>query len=217
MKLSRHYNSVCVFQVALADSRTLTGTVPNTRTRGWSARSPRAAPGHHTEPETRLWPNGWRSELNINTRRDVHRNKISYSFNFTHFIPNDASLVTWIMCMWNCVLWSITTGGIMFTEYCAVKKIFFFVTLEHKTSHKGKLFKIEIYASSESWINWCMVWTIFVNLESEGAKNLHIDKIIFKVVQIKFLAMHITNQKLSFDIFMVGTLLNIFMEHDLNI
>ncbi len=37
--------------------------------------------------------------------------------------------------------------------------------------------------------------TIFVNLESEGAKNLNIEKIIFKVVPIKFLAMHITNQK----------------------
>ncbi len=38
---------------------------------------------------------------------------------------------------------------------------------------------------------------------------------IFKDVQIKSLAMHITNQKLSFDIFMVGNLLNILMEHDL--
>ncbi len=37
----------------------------------------------------------------------------------------------------------------------------------------------------------------------------------FKVVQIKFLAMHITNQKLSLDIFMVGHLQNIFIEHDL--
>ncbi len=34
---------------------------------------------------------------------------------------------------------------------------------------------------------------------------------------MKFLAMHITNQKLSFDIFTVGNVLNIFMEHDLNI
>ncbi len=42
-------------------------------------------------------------------------------------------------------------------------------------------------------------------------------KIIFKIVQMKFLAMHITNQKLSFDIFTVGNVLNIFMEHDLNI
>ncbi len=48
-------------------------------------------------------------------------------------------------------------------------------------------------------------------------KNLNIEKIIFKVVQMKFLAMHITNQKLSFDIFTVGSLQNIFMEHDLNI
>ncbi len=56
---------------------------------------------------------------------------------------------------------------------------------------------------------------LFENLESEGAKNLNIKKIAFKVVQLKFLAMHITNQKLSFDIFMVGNLQNIFMEHDL--
>ncbi len=48
-------------------------------------------------------------------------------------------------------------------------------------------------------------------------KNLNIEKIIFKVVQMKFLAMHITNQKLSFDIFTLGNVLNIFMEHDLNI
>ncbi len=48
-------------------------------------------------------------------------------------------------------------------------------------------------------------------------QNLNIEKIIFKVVQMKFLAMHITNQKLCFDILMVGNLQNIFMEHDLNI
>ncbi len=46
-------------------------------------------------------------------------------------------------------------------------------------------------------------------------KNLNIEKIIFKDVQMKFLAMHITNQKLSFDIFTVGNVLNIFVEHDL--
>ncbi len=46
-------------------------------------------------------------------------------------------------------------------------------------------------------------------------KNLNIEKIAFKVDQMKFLAMHITNQKLSFDIFTVGNLQNIFMEHDL--
>ncbi len=47
-------------------------------------------------------------------------------------------------------------------------------------------------------------------------KNLNIEKITFKVVQMKFLAMHITNQKLSFDIFTVGNVLNMLMEHDLN-
>ncbi len=46
-------------------------------------------------------------------------------------------------------------------------------------------------------------------------KNLNIEKIIFKVVQMKFLAMHIMTQDLSFDIFTVGNLLNIFMERDL--
>ncbi len=61
---------------------------------------------------------------------------------------------------------------------------FLFVTLEHKTSHKG-------------------------------TSNLNIEKIIFKVVQMKFLAMHITNHKLCFDILMVRNVLNIFMEHDL--
>ncbi len=40
---------------------------------------------------------------------------------------------------------------------------------------------------------------LFENLESEGAKkNLNIEKIV--------LAMHITNQKLTFDIFTVGNL-----------
>ncbi len=46
-------------------------------------------------------------------------------------------------------------------------------------------------------------------------KHQNTEKIAFKVVQIKFLAMHITNQKLSFNIFTVGNLQNIFMEHDL--
>ncbi len=53
-------------------------------------------------------------------------------------------------------------------------------------------------------------------MESEGTKkNLNIEKIAFKVVQIKFLAMHTTNKKNSFVIFTVGNLLNIFMQHDL--
>ncbi len=60
---------------------------------------------------------------------------------------------------------------------------------------------------------------LFENLESEGAKKitLNIEKNTFKVVLMKFLAMHITNQKCSFDIFTVGHFQNIFMQHDLNI
>ncbi len=96
--------------------------------------------------------------------------------------------------------------------------------MEHKTSHKGQFCEIEIYASSESWINNLSidVWFVMIgqylkiwNLRVQ--KNQNIKKITFKVVQMKFLAMHITNQKLSFDIFTVGNLLNIFMENDLNI
>ncbi len=46
-------------------------------------------------------------------------------------------------------------------------------------------------------------------------KNQNTEKIAFKAVQMKFLAMHITKQKFSFDIVTVGNLINIFMEHDL--
>ncbi len=60
---------------------------------------------------------------------------------------------------------------------------------------------------------------LFENLESEGAKknkkNHNIEKIAFKVVQIKFLSMHITYQKWSFDIFTVRNVQNIFKKHDL--
>ncbi len=102
--------------------------------------------------------------------------------------------------------------------------------MDHNISHKGQFFEIEIYTSPESWINKLSIivrvvrigqylaeMQLFENLESEGAKkkNLNIEKIFFKVVQTKFLAMHITNQKLSFDIFTVGNLQNIFMENDL--
>ncbi len=65
-----------------------------------------------------------------------------------------------------------------------VLEILIYVTMDHKTSHKGQFFEIEIYASSESWINRFSidVWFVmigqylseiqlFVNLESEGAKK----------------------------------------------
>ncbi len=53
--------------------------------------------------------------------------------------------------------------------------------------------------------NYLKIWNLRVQ------KNLNIEKITFKVVQMKFLAMHITNQKLSFDIFTVRNFQNIFM------
>ncbi len=72
---------------------------------------------------------------------------------------------------------------------------------EHKTSHKRQFFKIEINASYDGWINNISidVWFVMIrqylwiwNLRVQ--KNLNIEKIIFKVVQIKILAMHINNQ-----------------------
>ncbi len=61
------------------------------------------------------------------------------------------------------------------------------MTLAHKSSHKGQFFEIEIYASSESWINTLSidVWFVmigqylaelqlFENMESEGAKKIKI-------------------------------------------
>ncbi len=96
--------------------------------------------------------------------------------------------------------------------------------MDHKISHKGQFLEIEMYASSESWINHISidVWFVMIrqylkiwNLRMQ--KHLNIDKIIFKVVQMRFLAMHITNQKFKFDIFTVGNLQNICMEHDLNL
>ncbi len=86
--------------------------------------------------------------------------------------------------------------------------------------HKGQFF-----TSSESWMNNLStdVWVVRIGWDTAiwksgiwGSKiNLNIEKITFKVVQMKFLAKHITNQKLTFDIFTVGNIQNIFMEHDL--
>ncbi len=57
-----------------------------------------------------------------------------------------------------------------------------------------------LLGSDNIWLryNYLKIWNLRVQ------KNQNIEKIAFKVVQMKSLAMHITNQKLSFDIFMVG-------------
>ncbi len=55
--------------------------------------------------------------------------------------------------------------------------------MDQKTSHKGQLFEIEIYTTSESWIVFPLIYSfmigqhlaeiqLFENLESEGAKNI---------------------------------------------
>ncbi len=46
-------------------------------------------------------------------------------------------------------------------------------------------------------------------------QNQNTEKIAFNVFQMKFLAMHISNPKLSFNTFTVGNLQYILMEHDL--
>ncbi len=64
--------------------------------------------------------------------------------------------------------------------------------------------------SDNIWLkyNYLKIWNLSVQ------KNKNTEKIAFKVVLIKFLEMHITNQKLFFIIMMVY-LQNIFIEHDL--
>uniref|UniRef100_A0A671NV54 RNA polymerase II-associated protein 3-like n=1 Tax=Sinocyclocheilus anshuiensis TaxID=1608454 RepID=A0A671NV54_9TELE len=54
-----------------------------------------------------------------------------------------------------------------------------------------------------------------LNKQQEALEGLKLYEGNHRIVQMKFLAMHITNQKLSFDIFTVGHLQNILMEHDL--
>ncbi len=65
------------------------------------------------------------------------------------------------------------------------------------------------------------VWFVnilFENLQSEGAKIEILRKTPLKSSKLSsYLAMHITNQKLGFDIFKLGNLQNILMERDLYI
>ncbi len=48
-----------------------------------------------------------------------------------------------------------------------------------------------------------MIGQYLAEIQLFNIKNRNIEKIAFKVVQMKFLAMHINNQKISFDIFTV--------------
>ncbi len=64
------------------------------------------------------------------------------------------------------------------------------------------------FVSIGQYNSYLKIWSLRVQ------KNLNIEKISFKVVQNKSLSMHITNQKLGLDIFMVGNVQYVFMEHD---
>ncbi len=80
--------------------------------------------------------------------------------------------------------------------------------VEHEKWHS---LSICIGPYHQSWINKLSIDVSFVvigqylaeiqlfeNLESEWAKKRNIEKIAFKVVRIKFLAIHITNKKITF-------------------
>ncbi len=65
---------------------------------------------------------------------------------------------------------------------------------EHKTSHKGPFLSFR----------FVMIGQYLKILNLRVQNFLNIKKIIFKVVKIKFLAMHINNKKIRLDIFTVG-------------
>ncbi len=56
---------------------------------------------------------------------------------------------------------------------------------------------------------------LFEYLESEGAKKWNIEKIAFKLVQMKFLAMHIYIRQFTKYIYRTWSLLNILMMFDI--
>ncbi len=68
--------------------------------------------------------------------------------------------------------------------------------MDQKNCHNGQFFLNKL--SIDVWFvrirQYLAKIQLFENLESEGGKNTHIEKITFKVVQMKSLAMHITNQ-----------------------
>ncbi len=70
--------------------------------------------------------------------------------------------------------------------------MFLYVTLDHKTSHKGQFFEILIYTASESWINKLSIDVWFVRIGQYLAAiqllkiwNLNIEKITFKADENK--------------------------------
>ncbi len=101
--------------------------------------------------------------------------------------PFELSIHPWILKnkMYHTKIFDITTVfNIDNNQKCFLSSKSAYVTLDHKTSHKGQFFEIEIWTSSESWINNLSidVWFVmigqylaeiqlFENLESEGVKK----------------------------------------------
>ncbi len=83
------------------------------------------------------------------------------------------------------------------------------------------LLRAKINTSYESWINKLSidVWFVMIGRylsEIQLFENLRVQKkIAFKVVQIKFLAMHTINQKWSWYIYGKKCRIYLKMEHDL--
>ncbi len=84
--------------------------------------------------------------------------------------------------------------------------------LGSQNSHKGQFIEIEINNLRAERISFPLMYDLFeydticpkynyLNIWNLSVQiNQNIEKIAFKVFQMKFLAMHITNRKLSFDI-----------------
>uniref|UniRef100_A0A8C1MML3 V-type proton ATPase subunit a n=1 Tax=Cyprinus carpio TaxID=7962 RepID=A0A8C1MML3_CYPCA len=99
-------------------------------------------------------------------------------------------------------LWALSLAHAQLSEvlWLMVMRISF-----QQLSYVGSVIMVVIFAAFA-------VLTVSILLVMEGLSAfLH----AFKVVQMKSLAMHFTNQKLHFDKFTVGNLQNIFIEHDL--
>ncbi len=118
----------------------------------------------------------------------------------------------------------------LLSSSCGLSPVFFFKTvnvtpcLEH-SSHSSELLHRFIHHLKAKLSFPLMLWFVRtgqylaeIKLGYLKIRNLRvqkkiliIEKFAFKVVQMKCLAIHITNQKLRFDVFTVGNLLNIFM------
>ncbi len=60
-----------------------------------------------------------------------------------------------------------------------------YVTMDHKTSHKGQFFEFEIYTSSESWINKLSIDVWFVRIGQYLAENCNVNYIITQLQSAK--------------------------------